>query len=667
VVHRDIKPENVLLSGGFALITDFGVAKAVTEAAAGSDRATGLTSIGMAVGTPAYMAPEQVVADVACDHRADIYAFGLMGYELLAGKHPFAGRSSQAILAAQVMESPQPIEGMRPETPADLGALIARCLAKKAADRPQSAAVLLAALDPVTQWTPARATRRTTGRTTGGAVTLETPTPSAAGSPPSGVSRVAPGDARPTRRSRVSRKLKPIDSLAILPFVNASGKTEDEFLSDGISESIINQLSQIPGLRVVPRSVVFRYKGGEVDPQTSAREMQVRAFVTGRVFHRGDALIVKAELADALTESQLWGEQFHRPFSDIFAVQEEIAAEISRCLQVRLTSQQQQRIRKRETQNTAAYQAYLKGRYHWNKRTIEPLRTANRYFQEAIAEDPGYAIAYSGLADTYNVLGYYNAERPHDAFPRGRAAASRALEIDPSLAEAHASMGFVRLFYDRDWTEAGREFEQAIALSPGYATAHQWQAWYLFIVGRFDDAVAAFQRALELDPLSLIINDHYAYGLALACRWDEAIEQCRKTAELNPEYPLVHWRLGGIMLELGRHDEAVAAYRRCVEGTIGVVGLGYLGQALGRAGREGEARAHLTRLHEIARTRYLSPLDFALTHAGLGEVDATFDSLDRAYDDRAADLSRIKLLPWPDPIRKDARFAALVARLGLTP
>ncbi len=398
VVHRDIKPENVLLSGGFALITDFGVAKAMTSAADGSAGAAGLTSLGMAIGTPAYMAPEQVVADTACDHRVDIYAFGLVGYELLAGKHPFAGRSSQAILAAQVMESPPPIRRVRADTPADLARLIASCLEKEAADRPQSAAELLAVLNQTTQSTATRTAVRATRRKGGGAVAAETPPPGPAFRLDSPSTGVAPGEPVLTRRTRATRKSKPIDSLAILPFVNASGKTEDEFLSDGISESIINKLSRIPGLRVVPRSVVFRYKGKDVDPHAAARDMQARAFVTGRVFHHGDALIVKAELADALTESHLWGEQFHRPFADIFAVQEEIAAEISRSLQVRLTSEEQQRIRKRETQNTAAYQAYLKGRYHWNKRTIDPLRIANRYFQEAIEEDPSYAIAYSGLA-----------------------------------------------------------------------------------------------------------------------------------------------------------------------------------------------------------------------------------------------------------------------------
>ncbi|MBA3659434.1 MAG: protein kinase, partial [Gemmatimonadales bacterium] len=625
VVHRDIKPENVLLSGGFALITDFGVAKAVTAAADHREHHPGLTSLGMAIGTPAYMAPEQVVADAGCDHRVDIYAFGLVGYELLAGAHPFAGRSSQAMFAAQILELPPGISTVRPDTPVELAGLISRCLAKEPADRPQSAMLLLlSALEVLILSTSTRTVSRMTDPAAGGAVALETPPPTGAlqrSSALEGTTRRTTAKSRSTGRVRSPRKPKPIDSLAILPFVNTSGNAENDFLSDGITESIINKLSRIPELRVVPRSVVFRYKGANVDPQAAARAMQVRAFVTGRLFHRGDALIVKAEMADALTESQLWGEQYHRPFADIFAVQEDIADEISRCLLVRLTSEEQQRIRRRETQNSAAYQSYLKGRYHWNKRTIEPLRQADRCFQAAIDEDPSYAIAYSGLADTYNVLGYYSAERPHTAFPRGRAAASRALEIDPQLAEAHASLGFVRLFYDRDWDGAGRAFEQAIALNPTYATAHQWQAWYLFIVGRVEEAISAFQRALELDPLSLIINDHYAYGLAVAGRWDDALEQCARTAELSPEYPLVQWRLGEILLSLGRYAEAVTAYRRCVDGTDGAVGLGHLGQALGRVGRSDEARAHLTRLHEVAASRYLSPLDFALTYAGLNDGD----------------------------------------------
>ncbi|HEX5386844.1 MAG TPA: protein kinase [Gemmatimonadales bacterium] len=672
VVHRDIKPDNVLLSGGFALITDFGVAKAVT-AAAGSG-AAGLTSTGLAIGTPAYMAPEQVVADTNCDHRVDLYAFGMMGYEMIAGQHPFGGRPPRSLLAAQVMEVPPPLGSVCPETPSELAELIGRCLAKEPADRPQSAAGIMAALDRVdAAGRSARSIRPPGVRSAvGPAVGLETP-PAVSSPSPAPPTLPRTTVSRPTgrmtsggsRRRSGARKERPIDSLAILPFLNASANPDDEFLSDGIAETIINKLSRIPGLRVAARSVVFRYKDRDVDPMAAAKDMRVRAFVSGRVIHRGDALVVKVELVDTQSGSQLWGDQYNRPFADIFAVQEEMAAEISRALQLQLTSEDKRQLGKRETQNAAAYQAYLKGRYYWNQRTIEPLRLANRYFHEAIAADPAYAIAYAGLSDTYSVLGYYGAERPRDASPRARAAALRALEIDPQLAEAHASMAFVQLFYERDYAGAGRELERAMELDPGYATAHQWYGWYLLIMRRFEESVASFERALERDPLSLIINDHYAYGLGLAGRWDDAIEQCRKTTELSPVFPLVFWRLGWIYAELGRYEEAIVAYRRCVEGTRGLVALGDLGQAYGLAGQRGEARGVLARLEEMSRTTYTSPLCSAIAHSGIGEDDAAFADLERAYDDRASDLSRLDLLHWPDSMRTDARFASLLTRLGL--
>jgi TolB-like protein/Tfp pilus assembly protein PilF len=456
----------------------------------------------------------------------------------------------------------------------------------------------------------------------------------------------------------------PLDSLAVLPFTNVSGDADSEYLGEGIAESIMNKLSGVTGLRVVPRSVVFRHKGHR-DPCEVGRDVHARAVVTGRILQRGDMLVIKAELVDSQTESQLWGDQYNRKMDDIFAVQEEMAAEITRSLRLKLSGEEAAGLAKRFTESTKAYQAYLRGRHHWNKRTVEGLRQALVHFQEAIDLDPNYALAYSGLSDTFNILGYYNTQRPHDAYPRGKAAAERALALDDSLSEAHASMGYVQVFYDYDWAGAAKSFARAMELYTKYATAPQWNAWYLFVMERFDEALASMQRAQELDPLSLIINDHLGYALLLAGKPEEALAQLLRTRELDPAFPWVYWRLGSVYLALGRFDESIDAYRTVVRITDGGVGLGYEGVALARAGRMEEAGAVLARLVELSAIRYVSPLEFALVHAALGRIDDAMTSLERAYEDRVSDFARVKLLPWPDAVRAHPRFVALLRRLGV--
>ena len=457
----------------------------------------------------------------------------------------------------------------------------------------------------------------------------------------------------------------PIESLAVLPFTSVGADADGEYLAEGITESIMNKLAGLAGLRVVARSVVYRYKGRDMDPSEIAKEVNARAVVTGRIMHRGDTIVIKAELVDSVTESQLWGEQYNRKLADIFAVQEEMAAEIVRSLRLKLSGQEQAGLAKRFTESTKAYQAYLRGRHHWNKRTVEGLRQAIEHFQEAIDVDPSYALAYAGLADTYNILGYYNTQRPHDAYPRGKAAATRALALDETLAEAHASLGYLKVFYDYDWGGAARSFARAIELNAKYATAHQWYAWYLFVMERFDDALDSMRRAQELDPLSLIINDHLGYALLLAGKREEALAQLEKRRALDPAFPWTYWRLGSVYLALGRADEAVSAFDIVVQKTDGGVGLGYKGLACAAAGRADDALDVLTLLETLRGTRYVSPLEFALVYAGLGRVDETLAALQGAYDDRVSDFARVNLLPWPDAVRRDERFAALLRRMAL--
>ena len=679
VVHRDIKPENILIEGGYAILADFGIARARTEA----DDAT-VTQTGIAVGTPTYMSPEQTAGAQDLDGRSDIYSLGCVVYEMLAGQPPFKGTSVRSILVRHAVDPVPDVRTLRPDAPEHVSQALMRALAKNPADRFDTASEFASGLStpaagapsgPTTFWTRVRSV-----------FARPAPSSNAPSRQPDdweGDAAAAGGDvpfadvgqmvqtpapmATPTPTLTTPSARAPIDSLAVLPFASVSGDPDGEYLSDGITESIMNKLAALSELRVVPRSVVFRYKGKEMDPSAIAHEVKARAVVTGRIFHRGDTLIIKVELVDAATESQLWGEQYNRTMSDIFAIQEEMAGEITRSLRLKLSGEEHRGLAKRFTENTRAYQAYLRGRHHWNKRTVEGLRQGLAHFQEAIDLDPHYALAYTGLADTYNILGYYNNQRPHDAYPKGRAAAIRALEIDPTLAEAHASLGYAQIFYDLDWPGAEESFLRSLQLNAKYATTHQWYAWYLFVVERFDQALAEMQRAQELDPLSLIINDHLGYALLLAGRTDDALVQLEKTRELDPTFPWTYWRLGNVYFTMARYDESIAAFETVVEMTDGGVGLGYLGNVLATAGRIEEAEAVLARLSELSEDRYVSPLEFALVLGGLGRIDDALAALERAFEDRVSDFARIRLLPWPPAVRRHRRFTALTAKLGQAP
>ncbi len=675
IVHRDVKPENILIEGGFAIVSDFGIArlKSATEDVS-------ITLSGTSLGTPLYMSPEQAVGAQDLDGRSDLYSLACVMYEMLAGHPPFTADSLRQMLMRHALDPVPDLRLVRPDVPQHISDVIACSMAKDPADRFETLAEFAHALKrssaPVRVvegfWERMRwALGRSTPRASHSAQSTMAPTTRAPVAPalrPAGMHAPSPvpsltgmpGLLVTTPTGRV-----PIESLAVLPFTSVGADADGEYLAEGITEGIMNKLAGLAGLRVVARSVVFRYKGRDMDPSAIAKEVNARAVVTGRIMHRGDTIVIKAELVDSVTESQLWGEQYNRKLADIFAVQEEMAAEIVRSLRLKLSGQEQAGLAKRFTESTKAYQAYLRGRHHWNKRTVEGLRQAIEHFQEAIDVDPSYALAYAGLADTFNILGYYNTQAPHDAYPRGKAAATRALTLDETLAEAHASLGYLQVFYDYDWGGAARSFARAIELNAKYATAHQWYAWYLFVMERFDDALDSMGRAQELDPLSLIINDHLGYALLLAGRPEEALAQLVKTRELDPAFPWTYWRLGSVYLALGRADEAVSAFDIVVQKTDGGVGLGYKGLACAAAGRADDARDVLALLETLRGTRYVSPLDFALVYAGLGLVDETLAELQGAYDDRASDFARVNLLPWPDAVRRDERFVALLRRMSL--
>jgi TolB-like protein/Tfp pilus assembly protein PilF len=467
----------------------------------------------------------------------------------------------------------------------------------------------------------------------------------------------------PQPRPRASRRA--VDSLAILPFDNDSVDSNMEYFSDGITETIINTLSQLPKLRVVSRSTVFRYKGSKVDPQEAGRELGARLVLTGRIHQAEGHLLISAELMDVENDSQLWGERYNRPPADIFAVQEEIAAEISEKLRVKLSRAQKNQLTKRHTANAEAYRSYLKGRFYWNKRTREGIRKAIEYFTQALEEDANYALAYVGLADSYIVAGIFGDQSPGESMPRARLAASKAVEIDSTLAEAHTSLGYVKAFYDWDWTGAEKEFARAIKLNSAYPIALHFYSFYLAAMGRLEEALVAERHAQELDPVSLIVSTNIGRYLYYARLFDQAIEQSLTTLAMDPDFPPARCTLSLAHEQKGQHEEAIAQCQRALTNSGGDMALENLGHAYASAGKRTEAMALIRELMEKAKRRYVSPYHVALIYLGLGEKDEAFAWLENAFQDRTLWLVFIKVDPRFDPFRSDPRFEDLVRRIGL--
>jgi DNA-binding SARP family transcriptional activator/TolB-like protein/Flp pilus assembly protein TadD len=453
-----------------------------------------------------------------------------------------------------------------------------------------------------------------------------------------------------------------IQSLAIFPLINSSADPNAEYLSDGITETIINSLSQLPQLRVMARSTVFRYKGQDIDPQEVGRKLGVRAVLTGRVLYRGDALNIQTELVDAWDGTQLWGAQYNRSSSDIFELQEEIAREITEKLRLRLSGTDKGRLAKRYTENTEAYRLYLKGRYFWSKRTAETVKKSLEYFQRAIGKDSNYALAYVGLADSYTKLGDVGVAvlLPREAFSQAKIAAVRALAIDGTLAEAHTSMAHLHM-HDYEWLEAEREFKCANELNPNYATTHHWYAYLLLMVGRLDEAMIEIAEALELDPLSLPINADYGDILYFSRHYDQAIEQLRKTLEMDSHFYPARIYLGRVYEEKQMYEESITEFQKARDLSRDIADpLAALGHAYALSGEREKALAMLARLNELSKTSYVSPYGVATVYAGLGEKGKAFEWLRRASAEHAGWVIYLKVDPKLDPLRTDRRFKELL-------
>jgi TolB-like protein/Tfp pilus assembly protein PilF len=478
------------------------------------------------------------------------------------------------------------------------------------------------------------------------------------------------GDERVFIKEAVSVSGQAISSLAVMPFINAAADQEMEYLSDGLTESIINSLSQLSGLRVMARSTVFRYKGSEFDPQEVGRKLNVRALLLGRVVQLRDRLSVRAELVDVADGSQLWGNQYSRDAADIFAIQEDISTKISTELRLKLTGAERERLKKLYTENTEAFYAYLKGRYHLNKRTVPGLRKAIEHFREAIELDPTYALAYSGLADTYTLLGSagYDAPRPPEMMSKAKAAAVKALEIDETLAEAHTSLAFIKFRLDWDWAVAEKEFARAIELNPSTATSHHWYAIYLTAMDRQEEAIHQIKWAQELDPLSLIIASAAGRIYHQARQYDRAQEECLKALDMDANYGEAHLNLGMTYGQKGMHEEAIAEFQAAFKlSESRPVMLAVLGYHYSKAGKQEEARSVLKQLERMPSQLYVSPLDMAIIYTGLGEKEQAIEWFEKAYQERSGLMVFLKVDPLYDSLRSEPRFNDLLRRMNLAP
>jgi TolB-like protein/Tfp pilus assembly protein PilF len=459
---------------------------------------------------------------------------------------------------------------------------------------------------------------------------------------------------------------KTIDSIAVLPFENASGDPEHEYLSDGITGSLIHILATLPKLRVMAQSTVSRYKPREIDPQAVGRELNVRAVLTGRIMQSGGSLRIGTELVDVVTGSQLWGAQYDRKPGDIFVVQEEISNEISGKLRLQLTRAEKKQLTKRPTENAEAYRFYLKGRHHWNRWTEEGFYKAIESFEQAVEKDPSYALAYAGLADCYVLLAWNSYLPPKEAFPKGKAAAKAALQLDRDLAEAHTSLAAVLWLHDWQWDMAQTEFKRSLELGPTYATANHWYAECAMTMGRHEEAMRRMKDSQDFDPLSLIINVAVGWALYFARRYDEALDQLRRTVDLDPNYPVTYWVLGMLLRKTGCYELAITEGEKGVKLSGGSpVMRAALAHTLGVAGRTKEAFQILDDLTELAKRRYVAPYFFAAIHIGLGENERAMECLEKCYGEHSHWLIYLHIDPSMDGLRGNPAFQGLLRRIGL--
>ncbi len=654
VTHRDIKSSNIMITDKDQVkIMDFGLAKMRGSAQ--------LTKVGTTLGTAAYMSPEQAQS-LKTDHRTDIWAFGVVLYEMLTGRMPFPGDYEQAVIYSILNEEPESITHIRPEIDKRMESLVGRTLAKNRDERYQNIHESLIDLKTIAKGEP----------------TLDMDRKPAVKSKISASTKLWLGVAgivgitfiilfafvfNSSEPGLISNE----KSIAVMPFADMSPEKDQAYFADGMAEEIINALTQIPGLKVSARTSAFQFREQENDIQTIGEKLGVTTILKGSVRKSGNTLRITVQLVNVADGFHLWSETYDRQLTDVFVIQDDLSNSIVNALQVKLSGDEVKTLDTRMPTSVEAYNFYLKGRYFWNKRTEEGLQKSIEFFQQAIDLDPTYALAYAGLADAYVILGWWQYLEPKETFTKAKSAARKAIEIDDSLAEAHAALAFSKFTYDWDWQGAEKEFKRAIALNPKYASAHQWYADWLGIMGRYDEARAEIRKALELDPLSLIINAASGLLYQYAGDDDKAIRQLNKTLEMDPNFIPAHSWLFGSYLRKGMHDKSfnhfIAAYSAFYELTSEEKDAVHT--IYEDFGWDGVARFMIAKLEVRSKEKYVSPADLSMYYVLLGDHEQALDYLEKAYQIRSSRMAYLGVMPEFEALHSEPRFQALLKKVGL--